>query len=252
MTQFCGQSPILLQMSENSSCTWSSAKGPYEPELRKQAVELGIESHVRWLGFVSEEELPQVYWASDLFVLCTRDAPEERAVEGFGLVFLEAQACGTPVVGTRTGGIPAAILDGEGGWLIEQDDTQTLTDIIRQLVHLPESFLAWPEYKPGSAFSVKAPGSVTDNYYFLDFAQGRHSQWINTTATMASSSRLPSLDGLRALSICMVVMGHCSGTMTRLSPEGFRIIPGFSGSRPIGGLHLFRDQRFPDYDSAGS
>ena len=77
-------------------------KGAHERELRKQAVELGIESHVRWLGFVSEEELPQVYWASDLFVLCTRDAPEERAVEGFGMVFLEAQSCGTPVVGTRS------------------------------------------------------------------------------------------------------------------------------------------------------
>jgi phosphatidylinositol alpha-1,6-mannosyltransferase len=116
--------------------------GPYERELRKYAVELGIESHVRWLGFVSEEELPQVYLASDLFVLCTRDAPGERSVEGFGLVFLEAQSCGTPVVGTRAGGIPAAIQDGEGGWLIKQDDSQTLTDIVRQLIHSPESFRA--------------------------------------------------------------------------------------------------------------
>jgi phosphatidyl-myo-inositol dimannoside synthase len=115
-------------------------QGPYERELRRQAFELGIEAHVRWLGFLSEEELPQVYRASDLFVLCTRDAPEERAVEGFGLVFLEAQSCGVPVVGTRTGGIPEAIRDGEGGWLIEQDDTQKLTDIIRQLLNSPQAF----------------------------------------------------------------------------------------------------------------
>jgi phosphatidylinositol alpha-1,6-mannosyltransferase len=115
-------------------------KGPYERELRRLAGELGVEGHVRWLGFVSEEDLPQVYCASDLFVLCTRDAPEERAVEGFGLVFLEAQSCGTPVVGTRSGGIPAAIRDGKGGWLIEQDDGQKLTEIIRELVHSPESF----------------------------------------------------------------------------------------------------------------
>jgi phosphatidylinositol alpha-1,6-mannosyltransferase len=108
--------------------------------LRKQAAEFGVESHVRWLGFISEEELPQIYSASDLFVLCTRDAPEERGVEGFGMVFLEAQSCGTPVVGTRTGGIPAAIQDGEGGWLIEQNDCQKLTVIIRQLLHSPESF----------------------------------------------------------------------------------------------------------------
>lgn len=116
--------------------------GPYEMELRKQTVELGIESHVRWLGFVSEEDLPQIYRASDLFVLCTRDASNERAVEGFGLVFLEAQSCGIPVVGTRTGGIPEAIRDGEGGWLIEQDDSPKLTQIIRQLVHSPELFCA--------------------------------------------------------------------------------------------------------------
>ena len=115
-------------------------KGPYELELRRLAGELGVESHLRWLGFVSEEDLPQVYGASDLFVLCTRDAPEERAVEGFGLVFLEAQSCGIPVVGTRSGGIPAAIHDGKGGWLIEEDDGQKLTGIIRELVRSPESF----------------------------------------------------------------------------------------------------------------
>ena len=115
-------------------------RGPYEPGLRKLAVQLGVESNVRWLGFVSEDDLPEVYSASDLFVLCTRDAPEERSVEGFGLVFLEAQSCGTPAVGTRTGGIPAAIQDGEGGWLIEQDDHSALADIIRRLVHSPELF----------------------------------------------------------------------------------------------------------------
>jgi phosphatidylinositol alpha-1,6-mannosyltransferase len=115
-------------------------KGPYERELRKLAGELGVEDHVRWLGFLSEEDLPQVYCASDLFVLCTRDAPEERAVEGFGLVFLEAQSCGTPVVGSRSGGIPTAIHDGKGGWLIEPDDRQKLTEIIRELVRSPESF----------------------------------------------------------------------------------------------------------------
>jgi phosphatidylinositol alpha-1,6-mannosyltransferase len=119
-----------------------AGKGPCEPGLRKLAADLRVESNVRWLGFVAEEELPQVYSASDLFVLCTRDAPEERSVEGFGLVFLEAQSCGTPVVGTRTGGIPAAIQDGVGGWLIEQDDAEALADIIRTLVHSPELFRA--------------------------------------------------------------------------------------------------------------
>jgi phosphatidyl-myo-inositol dimannoside synthase len=117
-------------------------KGPCEGSLRALAAELGVESNVRWLGFVAEDDLPEVYSASDLFVLCTRDAPEERSVEGFGLVFLEAQSCGTPAVGTRTGGISAAIKDGTGGWLIEQDDKEALTEIIRALVHSPEVFRA--------------------------------------------------------------------------------------------------------------
>jgi phosphatidyl-myo-inositol dimannoside synthase len=117
-----------------------AGEGPYESELKKRTVALGIENHVGWLGFVAEEGLRDIYLASDLFVLCTRDAPEERAVEGFGLVFLEAQACGTPVVGTRTGGIPTAIRDGDGGWLMEQDDVEKLTHILRELLLDPQSF----------------------------------------------------------------------------------------------------------------
>jgi len=153
-------------------------KGPYEPGLRKLAAQLGVESNVRWLGFVAENDLREVYSASDLFVLCTRDAPEERSVEGFGLVFLEAQSCGTPVVGTRTGGIPAAVQHGEGGWLIEQDDPNALADIIRTLVHSPELFRAagtqarqrvlrkhtWPHYMRHFSSVLKTAGISTAKY----------------------------------------------------------------------------------------
>jgi len=153
-------------------------KGPDEAGLRKLAVELGVDSNIRWLGFVAEDDLPEVYSASDLFVLCTRDAPEERSVEGFGLVFLEAQSCGTPVVGTRTGGIPAAIQDGEGGWLIEQDDEEALAEIVRTLVHSPELFRTagtkarqrvlrehnWAQYMQRFSSALKRVGISTGKY----------------------------------------------------------------------------------------
>jgi phosphatidylinositol alpha-1,6-mannosyltransferase len=153
-------------------------KGPYEPRLRRLAAELRVESNVRWLGFVAEENLPETYSASDLFVLCTRDAPEERSVEGFGLAFLEAQSCGTPVVGTRTGGIPSAISDGEGGWLIERDDRKALADIIRTLVHSPELFRTagtqarqrvlrehtWLHYMQRFSSALKNAGIPTQSY----------------------------------------------------------------------------------------
>jgi phosphatidylinositol alpha-1,6-mannosyltransferase len=117
-----------------------AGKGPCGDELRKLASDLGLSEQVRFLGFVPEEDLPDLYRASDLFVLCTRETSEQQEVEGFGLVFLEAQACGTPVVGTRTGGIPDAMKEGEGGWLIEQDDAEALSKILLGLAGDPESF----------------------------------------------------------------------------------------------------------------
>ena len=64
---------------------------------------------MRWLGFIKDDELPVFYRAADVFVLCMREATKSGEVEGFGMVFLEAQACGTPTIGTRSGGIPDAV-----------------------------------------------------------------------------------------------------------------------------------------------
>jgi len=117
-----------------------AGRGPDEALLRTKARECGVGDLVRWLGYVAEEDLPGLYRAADLFTLCTRETPESQEVEGFGLVFLEAQACATPVVGTRTGGIPDAIADGDGGWLIEPDDVLGLSRILLALGECPESF----------------------------------------------------------------------------------------------------------------
>ena len=108
--------------------------------LQAKAQKLGVGSLVRWLGYVAEADLPDLYRASDLFVLCTREDKKRQEVDGFGLAFLEAQACGIPVVGTRTGGIPEAIRDGEGGWLIEQDDASALSQVLLRLAENPVSF----------------------------------------------------------------------------------------------------------------
>jgi phosphatidylinositol alpha-1,6-mannosyltransferase len=119
-----------------------AGKGPHQCELERQVTALGITEQVRFLGFVSEDGLPDLYRASDLFLLCSREVAERQQVEGFGLVFLEAQACGTPVIGTRTGGIPDAVKEGEGGWLIEQDDVVALSALLTQLVDDPSVFQA--------------------------------------------------------------------------------------------------------------
>jgi glycosyltransferase involved in cell wall biosynthesis len=74
--------------------------GPLRRELEARVTALGLGRHVRFTGFVGEADLPALYAAADLFVLPT------QALEGFGLVTLEALACGTPVVGTRVGATP--------------------------------------------------------------------------------------------------------------------------------------------------
>jgi len=119
-----------------------AGRGPHQAELERQVTELGLTDQVRFLGFVPEDDLPDLYRASDLSLLCSREVVERQQVEGFGLVILEAQSCGTPVIGTRTGGIPDAVKEGEGGWLIEQDDTAALSSFLSRLVDDPSAFLA--------------------------------------------------------------------------------------------------------------
>lgn len=109
-------------------------KGPYLETLQKLSAELGLEEIVSFKGFIREEELCDFYSRNDLFILCTREEPNERNVEGFGLVFTEAQACGTAVIGTRTGGIPDAISHDKGGWLIKQDSLEELSSLLKRLI----------------------------------------------------------------------------------------------------------------------
>src|SRR2546425_619152 len=75
---------------------------------------------VRLWGFVPDEVLPAVYNAADGFVLASRRY--DLLVEGFGISILEASASGLPVIGTRSGGIPEAVREGETGFLVEPDD----------------------------------------------------------------------------------------------------------------------------------
>ncbi len=118
-----------------------AGRGSHLEHLKTLTKTLHIEHCVKWLGFVGEKELPELYNSVDLFVLCTREEMPLKQVEGFGLVFLEAQASGIPVVGTRQGGIPSAVAEGDGGWLIERDDSKALNDIIRKLIDKPELFI---------------------------------------------------------------------------------------------------------------
>ncbi|WP_343588614.1 glycosyltransferase family 4 protein [Flavobacterium sp.] len=110
---------------------WNIAgTGNYLKDLVGIVDVLGLKNQVKFHGFVKDEDLPAFYSNNNLFILCSRENPNNTSVEGFGLVFLEAQSCGIPVIGTNTGGISDAIHDHNGGWLINQDDESQLKNLL--------------------------------------------------------------------------------------------------------------------------
>ena len=101
--------------------------------------ELNLQEQVYFTGFVKDENLKFYYHASDLFVLASNSDYHNNKIEGFGIVFLEAQAAGLAVIGTRCGGIPDAVREGEGGWLIDEKDTLALTSHLKKLLTEPKT-----------------------------------------------------------------------------------------------------------------
>jgi len=91
-----------------------AGSGRHKERLKRLAGIQGVSNRVRFLGYVPDDELPQLYSSADVFVFPSR-------YEGFGLVFLEAMACGTPVIGTPVGGVPDVIENGETGFVIDEE-----------------------------------------------------------------------------------------------------------------------------------
>ena len=127
-----------LPIEVRNKITWHIAgTGPYLEEFKKIIDVSPIKSQVHIYGFISDEELPSFYNTKDVFILATREEETSNQVEGFGLVFLEAQSCGIPAIGTKTGGISDAIEEDNGGWLFEQDNAEALTNILTKIIENP-------------------------------------------------------------------------------------------------------------------
>ncbi|GGM69644.1 D-inositol-3-phosphate glycosyltransferase [Longimycelium tulufanense] len=113
-----------------------SGNGLEQPEaLRALAVELGVADVVRFLPPQSGSALAEAYRAADLVAVPSYN-------ESFGLVALEAQACGTPVVAASVGGLPVAVADGESGLLMTSHDpaewARALSDVALRPARLAE------------------------------------------------------------------------------------------------------------------
>ncbi|HKE98164.1 MAG TPA: D-inositol-3-phosphate glycosyltransferase [Actinomycetes bacterium] len=114
----------------------ASGNGSGAPErLAKLAAELGVGESVRLLPPQPRDRLSLVYQAADLLLMPSRS-------ESFGLVALEAQACGTPVLATRVGGLSYAVGDGTTGLLLADRDPRRWASAIRSLLVSPRRLAA--------------------------------------------------------------------------------------------------------------
>jgi phosphatidyl-myo-inositol dimannoside synthase len=107
--------------------------GEEEAHLRSLALQLGVGTCVSFVGAAPDRDLPDYYRACDVFVLPNREEANQD-IEGFGIVFLEANACGKPVVGGRSGGTSDAVLDGVTGLLVDGESPSALTLALRSLL----------------------------------------------------------------------------------------------------------------------
>ena len=104
--------------------------GSLEGELRTQVATLGLQDRVRFIGRVSDEDLPAYYHASDVFVL-----PSVAVTEAYGLVQIEAMAAGVPVVSTNLPtGVPWVNQDGVTGLVVPPRDAGALAAALGRLV----------------------------------------------------------------------------------------------------------------------
>jgi D-inositol-3-phosphate glycosyltransferase len=106
----------------------------HETSLRQRIARLGLVDSVRFVGPQPQSVLPLYYAAADLTVL-------PSYYESFGMVALEAMACGSPVIASRVGGLVTTVRDGVTGFLVPDGDVGALAERIETLVADPE--LRW-------------------------------------------------------------------------------------------------------------
>lgn len=110
----------------------------------------------RLLGRVPEAALPALYGCADVFAMPCRDRWGGLEAEGFGIVFVEAGACGVPSVAGRSGGTHEAVIDGETGLVVDPRDVQSVRDALATLLHDEEL-----RTRLGAAARARAAGDLS-------------------------------------------------------------------------------------------
>jgi phosphatidylinositol alpha-1,6-mannosyltransferase len=116
---------------------WLAGDGPERENIEAAIKRAGLQQRVRCLGKISEEELVELYRRGNLFVMPNIVVPGD--MEGFGIVMLEAGACGLPTLAADLEGIRDVIDEGVNGWFAPTEDADAFATRIQELLDDPDA-----------------------------------------------------------------------------------------------------------------
>jgi glycosyltransferase involved in cell wall biosynthesis len=132
-----------------------AGEGEDRRRLEGKAAALGMKDYVIFTGFVDEKDKPYYYQLADVFVMPGRG-------EGFGFVFLEALACGVPVIGSILDGSREALIDGQLGDLVDPRDLEQVKSATLRALTKPKviphglEYFSWPSFRERIAAAVES------------------------------------------------------------------------------------------------
>ncbi|MEI8341806.1 MAG: glycosyltransferase family 4 protein [Verrucomicrobiota bacterium] len=116
---------------------WIAGRGADTERLKSLVAELGLQSRVRFLGLIPQEERVKLYQRCTVYLMPSRTIANKGDFEGFGITYLEANSCEKPVIGGRSGGVADAVVDGVTGFLVDPNSFEEISERTLQLLRNP-------------------------------------------------------------------------------------------------------------------
>ena len=113
-------------------------EGPYREHLVKLVQKYSLDEYVTFIGRIQYAELPKYICLGDVFAMPSRSRFRGLEVEGLGIVYLEASACGLPVIAGASGGAPDAVIEGITGVVVDGQDSAAIAVAAINLLNDPE------------------------------------------------------------------------------------------------------------------
>lgn len=124
--------PIIIKKIPNAHLLLVG-EGPYRGHLEKLVTKLNLQENITFVGRILYDKLPTYLSAADLFAMPSRSRFFGLEVEGLGIVYLEASACGIPVVAGNSGGAPDAVLEGITGLCVDGTNVEQIASAVTEI-----------------------------------------------------------------------------------------------------------------------